>query len=446
VVKQILSFLSQGLVRGGLRVMVVSATGIGLAYVIHVFLARWLGVEAYGHYVYALAWLNVLVTFVQMGMNTSTLRLTAELRAKANHGAILGLSRFSTVLVLAAGGVVFLVGGLVLIAVDAWGVGSFAQTQTLAIMLPLVVVLGLLNQRMAILQGFERVAQAQSFLNIVRPLLFLGILLAVLPLVNSDSRLTMGANLAATVLALAVVTVVVRRLLVRETSTVGCVREYHSRAWLAVSLPYLAIGGLTVLMDQSDVLILGTLMGGTVAGFYLSAVKLSQLILFPMLAIRAQVAPVLSKMHAEKNIAEVQRHMNTTTVSSVLTGIVLMSGIIWFRVFLLSLFGPEFVEAAPAIVVLSVAMVVFAMTGGVEVFLIIGPFESLILKIYGLVVVANLLLNLSLVPLFGFMGAAYATAATIVLRGGLSVYVVWRKTGVLPWAPLPVETNLTEER
>ncbi|MBL4613477.1 MAG: oligosaccharide flippase family protein [Magnetovibrio sp.] len=414
--------------------MVVSAIGVGLAYVTHVLLAQWLGVESYGHYVYALAWLNVLVTLVQVGMNTSTVRLTAELRAAQNHAAILGLSRFSTLVVLAAGCAVVLIGGLALAALDGRGIFTPAQVQTLAITLSLVVVLGLLNQRMAILQGFERVAQAHSFLEIVRPLLLIGILAALLPLMEIQSGLAMGANFAATGLALLFVTVVVARLLKREGPARGLARQYHNRAWLALSLPYLAIGGLTVVMDQSDILILGTLMGGAAAGLYLPAIKLSQLLLFPMLAIRSHAAPLLAKLHAQNNIVELQRQMNTITVSSALVGIVLMAGIIWQREFLLSLFGAEFIEAAPAIVVLSLGMMVFAITGGVEVFLIIGPFERVTMLIYALVVALNIVLNLLLIPSFGFMGAAYATAATIVVRGLISTFVVWRRTGVLPWA------------
>lgn len=416
-----------------MQVMVISAAGVGLAYVTHVLLARWLGVESYGYYVYALAWLNVLVTLVQMGMNTSTVRLTAELRAADNHGAIHGLSLFSTLAVLAAGAGVILIGGLVLIVVDGLGLLETLQVRTLAIMLPLVVFLALLNQRMAILQGFERVALAQSFLEVMRPLLVIGLLAALISLMNLDAALAMAANGAATVLVLLAVGVAVARLMTRETPKTKAVREFHSRAWLAVSLPYLGIGGLTVVMDQSDVLILGTLMGGVVTGLYLPALKLSQLVLFPMLAIRSHAAPLLAKLHAKKDIIELQRQMNITTISSVLTGVVLVVGVIWQREFLLSLFGAEFIEAAPAIVVLALGMMVFAITGGVEVFLIIGPFERLTLKIYAFVVVMNIALNAILIPIFGFMGAAIATSITIALRGVLSTFMVWRVAGVLPW-------------
>jgi len=419
-------------------VMMISVIGVGMAYVTHMLLAQWLGVAHYGHYVYALAWLNVLVTLVQVGMNTSTMRLTAELRAKNNHGAVLGLSRFSTLVVLVCGCVIIatIIGAVALTVVYELALFTPTQVQTLAIMLPLVIVLGLLNQRMAILQGFERVAQAHMFLEVVRPVLLIAIMAVLLGVMEFEAPIAMAVNALATMLTLVVASVVVVRLLNSVDRNTGLVPEYHNRTWLAVSLPYLVIGGLTVVMDQSDVLILGTLMGGAAAGLYLPALKLSQLILFPMLAIRSQAAPLLAKLYAENQLSELQRQMNTSTVSSVLFGFVLLVVGIWQREFLLGLFGAEFVEAAPAILVLAFGMATFVITGGIEVFLIFGPFERMLVKIYVLVVVVNIALNLILIPLMGFVGAAYATAATIILRGVLSVYVVWRKTGILPWVPV----------
>ena len=415
--------------------MVVSAIGIGLAYITHVLLAQWLGVEPYGHYIYALAWLNVLVTLVQMGMNTSTVRLTAEFRAKNDLTAVMGLLRFSTLLVLGAGTAVILLGGGVLVVLDAWGILPAMQSQTLAFMLPLIVILALLNQRMAILQGYERVAQAQAFLEIVRPVVLLVVLGILLSITGVDAHIAMAANILATFAALVAVTFIVSRLMTREKKGQVVQGELQTKAWLKVSLPYLAIGGLTVVMDQSDVLILGSLVGGAVVGLYLPALKLSQLLLFPMLAIRSHAAPLFAKLHAENKMGELQHQLNTTTISSAFVGLVLMIAIVWQREFLLSLFGVEFVEAAPAMVILTLGMLVFAFTGGVEVFLIIGPFERLTVKIYILVVIVNISLNFLLIPPFGLMGAAYATAISIALRGFISVYAVWRKTGMLPWCP-----------
>ncbi|MFC1673838.1 oligosaccharide flippase family protein [Pseudomonadota bacterium] len=419
-----------------MRVMAVNGVGMALAYASHVLFAKWLGVAQYGYYVYALAWLNVLTVLVQLGMNTSTVRITAELRGQDRHAAILGLSMFSTQVVIASGLVVMVIGGAAL-ALTA-DLITTEQSLTLAIMLGLVVVLSLLYQRMALLQGFERVAQAQSFLEIVRPVVLISLVGLCVLAFDVEAHVAMLANLAATALALMVAAVAVGKFL--NAGPQGRVmREFEARAWLAVSLPYLVIGLLTAVITQSDVLMLGTLMGGVAAGLYTPAIKLAQLVLFPMMAIRSRAAPLMARLYAEDDMDELQHQMNITTVTSALTGFVLVAGLIWQRETLLGLFGPDFIQSAPVVVILALAMGVYAVTGGIEVFLIFGPFERVTVLIYALVVALNITLNLILIPRMGILGAAYATAATVVVRGLISTYVVWRRTGILPWTPLRVE-------
>ncbi|MBL4692231.1 MAG: polysaccharide biosynthesis C-terminal domain-containing protein, partial [Magnetovibrio sp.] len=209
---------------------------------------------------------------------------------------------------------------------------------------------------------------------------------------------------------------------------------YHTRSWLAVSLPYLLIGVLTAVMNQSDVLMLGTMLGSAAAGLYTPAAKLAQLALFPMLAIRSRAAPLMARLYAENDLKELQHQMNMTTIVSTLSGVVLVGGLILCAEPLLKLFGPDYASAAPVLIVLALGMLVFAMTGGIEVFLIFGPFERITVLIYALVVALNLTLNLILIPDFGVIGAAYATAITVIVRGLISTYVVWQRSGIVPWA------------
>ena len=410
--------------------MAINAVGMALAYASHVLFAKWLGLQQYGYYVYALAWLNVLCIVAQMGFNTSTIRITAELRAQNSNNAIFGLSAFSTQVVLFAGTIILVFGGTLMVMVS--DLIEQDQIWTLSIMLPLVVALSLLYQRMAMLQGYEHVAHAQSYLEIVRPVLLIAVMAALTQFMTVNAPVAMMVNLAVTAVTFVAAAISVNRLM-NVVSRATVQREFRSREWLSVSLPYLAIGGLTVVMQQSDVLMLGTMLGGVAVGLYVPALKLSQLILFPMLAIRSRAAPQLARLFAENNLNELQRQMNITTLVSGLTGLVLVIALIWQRETVLSLFGAEFIESAPAVVVLTLGMGMFALTGGVEVFLIFGPFERVTMLIYALVLSVNIVLNLILIPSFGFLGAAYATTATVVLRGIISTYVVWRFTGILPW-------------
>ena len=215
--------MAQSLVQGGMRVMVVNGLGMALAYLTHLLFAKWLGVGQYGYYVYVLAWLNVLTVLAQVGMNTSTVRITAELRGADDHPAILGLSMFSTLVVMATGVFIMALGGVAL-AVLA---GELARelVMTFAVMLPLVVVLSLLYQRMAILHGFERVVQAQAFLELLRPVALIALVGVGTALFTLQAHWVMAANLAATTMALIAATVLVGKFLANATRP-GQVRTF----------------------------------------------------------------------------------------------------------------------------------------------------------------------------------------------------------------------------
>ncbi|MBL4692662.1 MAG: oligosaccharide flippase family protein, partial [Magnetovibrio sp.] len=216
MISSIKFLIRQQLVRGSMHIMFVNAIGMSLAYLTHMVLAKWLGVAQYGDYVYALAWLNVLAVVGQLGMNTSVERLTAELRGQKKHAAIMGLSIFSTLVVACSAGAVLVAGGIVLLVMsdpmsdpltDPMAEQKFL---TLAIMLPLVIVVCFLYQRMSFLKGFERVAQAQVFLEIVRPTVLIVLVGAGLYFFQVKAYMVMAANLIATAIALCLAFFVVR--------------------------------------------------------------------------------------------------------------------------------------------------------------------------------------------------------------------------------------------
>lgn len=421
--------------------MAVSAIGLSLAYLSHVLFAKWLGVEQYGYYIYALAWAGVLTTFVQLGMNTSTVRLIAELRAEKKSGEIRGVSKFSTLIVLCAWGVC-VVATLGVFVLEP-GLVPRGQEIVLGIMLPIVATLGLLNQRMSILQGYERVAESMIFQEIVRPTIMICGVAGILFFSNINAEIVVGVNLMATAIALFLAIISTRRHFKAE----GIERvkaAYEVRRWLMVSLPYFFIGMMTIAMDMGDLLILGGMLGGKAVGLYAPAAKLSQLILFPMLAIRSRVAPLLSRLYMAQSHAEVQRQLNIVTIFSGLTGGLLSALLVLQSETLLGLFGPEFIEAQSAVMVLAVGMFAFSLTGGVEIFLIMGPFERITILIYAVIVTINVVLNLILIPYFGYIGSAYASTATIIARGMISTFVVWRRSGILPWARVSTHSKSME--
>ena len=66
--------LSRLIVRGGAWSLLISASGAALSLGVHLVLARVLGGEEYGRYVFALAWMNVLLLVGKFELDTASVR------------------------------------------------------------------------------------------------------------------------------------------------------------------------------------------------------------------------------------------------------------------------------------------------------------------------------------------------------------------------------------
>lgn len=420
------------LIVDGAKIFTVNVAGAGLAFVSHVLFARWLAVESYGVYVFALGWLNVLFIAVQAGMNLSMVRFVAEYRAQGNKAAILALLGFSNRLVLLLGIAVGAVG----LAVVAWNGGGASPElrRTIYAALALTIVMALIQQRAALLQGLERVVQSTLVFEIVRPLTLLAVVFILAQTVALDAATVMAANLGVSAGVLIVLMVYARRCLAAEPSVDGSAVPPW-RDWLKISLPYVAVTGLTILLTQMDILMIGHLLGPEQAGLYAPAAKVALLAIFPAVAIRSRYGPMAARLYTEGKADELQGRTGMATILSILACGGVLAVIVPGREIVLGLFGTAYLGGAEVIVILAVGYLAYSLMGAVEMFFLVGPFERANAAVAAATLGLNLVLNLILIPAYGIEGAALATAAAIVFRALVSTVLIRRRTGILPWAP-----------
>jgi O-antigen/teichoic acid export membrane protein len=416
----------------GAKILAVNVVGAGLAFVSHVLFARWLGVASYGTYVFALSWLNILFIAVQAGLNLSMVRFIAEYRAQRNRAAMTAVIGFSNKVVLILGGCV---------AVAGWAViaGTLPQSakemrHTLYAALALTVVMALIQQRAAVLQGLERVVRATLVFEVLRPLALLAIVFAAAHSLALDATAVMAANLVVSTGVLIVLMAYARSSVLAESAADD--RPVPPwRSWLVVSLPYVLVTGLTILLTQMDILMIGHLLGPEQAGLYAPAAKVALLAVFPVVAIRARIGPLAARLFAEGKTAELQGRMNMATVLSIAACVAVLAVILPGRTLILGLFGPDFLLGGQVVMILALAYFFYSTLGAVEMFFLVGPFERANAVVSALTLGINLILNLILIPSFGIEGAAAATGAALVFRASASSAIIFRRTGLLPWAP-----------
>jgi O-antigen/teichoic acid export membrane protein len=199
-----------------------------------------------------------------------------------------------------------------------------------------------------------------------------------------------------------------------------------------------------ILGPQTDVLVVGTLLGTTEAGRYGVASQLAVLISFGVSALIFVALPMIADLHARSRRAELQQLVTLISRGSLAVSLPVVLVLLVEGRTILGWFGPSFVTAYPVLVVLSIAQLIAATTGILAGFLLTLTGYQ---RQAGFIVVGsailNLALSLSLTSAFGSVGTAAATTTTTFIRSLVLAVYGWKllRVRLLPWATTVDEVN-----
>ncbi len=194
---------------------------------------------------------------------------------------------------------------------------------------------------------------------------------------------------------------------------------YERRLWIKQALPFLLVSGFVVIIEQTDIVMVGAIRGDRVAGLYAAAAKTAGLVALVLVSVNAIGAPMFSTLLAQNRRTQLQRLVSASAVyafwPSCLVCIVLAVG----APLVLSAFGPGFSAAAWPLRVLLIGQFVNAAAGSVGWLILLSGGQNVAARVYGWVALIHLALLAVLIPAFGMIGAAAATTLT------MSLWNVW---------------------
>ena len=200
--------------------------------------------------------------------------------------------------------------------------------------------------------------------------------------------------------------------------------------WFAIGLPLLAIIMAQELMNQLEVLLLGSLADARSAGLFSAAWRLASLLPFALQALATVGAPMIASAYHRNRPDEMHRVAKLNArlgfAFALLAGLALVVGGRW----LLGIFGPEFTAAYPALLVLLLGGLVNASTGVVAYLMTLTGRERPALAIFVAALAVSLSLNLVLIPRFGIIGAAVASTSALSFWNVAMLIYVRRTIGI----------------
>lgn len=417
------------LVRGALGTGTLGIIHRGLGLATAILLARVLGAQGYGYYAFALGAVGVLAVPAQLGLPQLITREFAASHALEQWSVMLGLRRRSIQLA-AAGALVATVFGCLLLIYSEHIPAIDPVTFGLALLLlPLMISMEVMS---GMLRGLRNVIHAMWPVAALKPVAIFCILIAVLLSGGSfDAPHAMFVNLMATVAAVVSLTLLLLHRWPLQTQDV--VAEYRTWTWLRSLLPFTVLGAANVITQKTDIVMLGLLASPSDVGVYHVAVQGAMLVSFGFTAVNAVLGPNIARLFARGETERLQRLLATTSMLTLGIALVVMTVLFLFGEALLQfVFGGEFRRGYVALLILGVGQLVNASVGSVGTFLSMTGYEGDTLRAISTAAIVNVVLNAVLIPIYGLLGAAFATMIATIIWNVLMAVSVYRRLGLIP--------------
>ena len=422
---------------GSFAIMVLA---VPLAFIVNILLARYLGVTQYGIYIYAITWINLLELICKLGFGTSLLRFIPAYNAKGEWGLLRGILKRSTQYVLVAS---FTIGIFASIAV--WFLYyriGYEQAVTFWISFLVLLIAVLADLRSAALRSFKRVVKAALPVSILQRLTIVS-LASICYMYMQESLnapLVMSFTLIGSFIAFAIGSVWLFKALPLQLKEV--VSEFHGKEWIKVSLPLFFMSGMSLIINQTGIVLVGIILNSDQAGIYAVAARVANLVILGLMATNTIVAPMVSELYTTGQHRQLQRLITLAARGVSVFTITVSICIACLGKLILGMFGEEFVAGYEILVVLLCGQIINALAGSVGLLMTMTGHQDDAAKILGVSALLSIILNTILIPTAGIMGAAIATAITTIFWNLNMLIYVWRRLNINPTILKRLETSL----
>jgi len=415
----------QEVVRGAAAAFVLKVVGVGLAFGFSVLLARLVGAEGAGVYFLALAVTTFATIIGLMGLNIAALRFAAASASVGDWGAVKGVYRKGVMLGTASSVAAVLVMFAVAPLLAERLLSKPELTGALRWMSLAVLPMVLLILHADMLRGLKRVRDSQLIQGVSVPALSL-VGLCVLGHRWGVSGAIWAYTVAAWVTALAGYCM----WRVATPHLRDAAGDFETRLLLHSSVPLFWVALTNQLMNRTAIFILGIWRSSADVGIFGAAARTAMLTGYILSALNFVAAPKFAALYKQGDLES----LGSTARSSARLMALLAGPILLLYILVpgkvMGLFGPQFTAGAAALVVLALGQFVNALTGPVSYLLMMSGNERTVRNIVAISAAANVLLNIYLVPRYGILGAAIATAVSLAAQNVATAYIAQRILGI----------------
>jgi O-antigen/teichoic acid export membrane protein len=365
-------------------------------------LARLLGAAEFGRNALALSWAMGLGAAALAGTDQLLLRELSPDGDPAQDAALRAFARRRSILpaTIAIG---------IAIVVTLVGLGA----SLLPAVLGIVVLVGAMRRRQAVLLADRRIGLAQAGESIGVPLLQLAV---VVPLLwTGVARHSAVVTVSAYAVAIAVVVVAQSGATRLKTAirTRDDALDAHRQQWARSSRNFAVVSTVVIAQASIDIWILGALGSDAQVGSYAVAARLAALVALPLTITTFSLAREIAVLHTAGNVASMQRDVTTMGRLAAAVAAAIAGGVLLAAPILRPVLGNTFHGVTTPLLILVAGQLANVLIGPVATLLLMTGHERDVRNTLLASSVLNAGLTAALVPAVGAAGAAIGAAVSL---------------------------------
>ena len=420
-------------IRGSSLLFAGRLTSVGVNFAVQVLIVRYLSKADFGAFAYGLALVSMGQSVTVLGLDKAISRFLPIYDEQRAHDKLLGALVLATGTVIALGAaIVALIFGLHGLLGGPAASGGTAVT-VLLILILLAPIQALDDILMSTFAVFTKPRAIFFRKYVLAPGLRLAAILAVIA-GQSDVRGLAVGYVAAGALGVAAYGAMLVHTL-RRQGVLGTVPMRSARVPVreiyGFALPLLAVDLMFVVMNGTNVVMLGYFGDAREVADYRVVQPAAHLNVLVMTSFTLLFTPMAARLFARDDKAGIQElYWRTAVWIAVFTFPVFAATFALSHTLTVGMFGERYASSAPILALLSLGYYFSAALG----------FNGLTLRVYGLVrysvviavlaAIANVALNLVLIPRYGALGAGIGTCLTLAVHNLLKQAGLRKGTGI----------------
>lgn len=375
-----------------------------------IFTARYLGVENFGILSLSIAFTGIFVIFADLGLSTLTVREVSRDKSLGNKYLV----NFSLLKIILA----FLTFLLIFLSVNILHYSQ--QIQYVIYIMSISVIInsfaGLLS---SIFQAYEKMEYVSIGVILNSTLLFAGIMVSIYYQLDI---LAFATFYAVSNFALFIFYIII------------CIKRFITPFWevdfsflkqkLKLALPFGITSIFVTIYYWIDSIMLSVMVGNEAVGLYNAAYKLILVLLFIPSVLNIAIFPAMSQFYvSSKESLKIayEKYFKYMAILGIPLGV---GTTLLANKIILLIYGTEYTNAVIALQILVWSAVIIFMSGAFARLLEASDKQVVITKITAICAIVNIILNLILIPHYGYIGASVVTVLTEFLAFLLGLKIV----------------------